>query len=228
MKKLFALMLALALMCGALAFAEAADPTINVDNQAYWRSALQKYRDDENVQQVLLVRCTGGCSAIVRFYHKLPDENNAWELVFETDGIIGKNGYPKTGEGDAKTPFGDFGVRRAFGIRKNPGTALEYVDVVETTYACDENCKYYNQIIDTAETGHACSGEEMFKLSPEYNYGLETDFNSSNYWPKGSAIFIHCKGEKKFTGGCGAIDEALMRTVIEYATPGMRIIIGED
>ena len=50
----------------------------------------------------------------------------------------------------------------AFGILDNPGTALDYVDVVETTFACDEEGEYYNQIIDTAETGHDCTGEEMF------------------------------------------------------------------
>ncbi len=229
MKKLTALILAAAMLLScAFSLAEAADPAINVENQAFWRTSLQKYRGDDGVRQVMLVRCTGGCGAIVRFYRKLPEENNAWELLFETDGVIGKNGYPKTGEGDAMTPFGDFGVRQAFGIRANPGTALDYIDVVETTFACDEECEYYNQIIDTEKTGHDCKGEEMYTLSPEYNYGLATDYNADNTWPNGSAIFVHCKGEKRFTGGCIAIDEALMRTVLQYAEPGMRIIIGED
>ena len=228
MKNALALALALTIALANLAALAAADPAINESNQAYWRSALQKYRDDDNVGQVLLVRCTGGCGAIVKFYRKLTDENNAWELVFETDGIIGKNGYPKTGEGDAKTPFGDFGVLSAFGIRKNPGTALKYIDVKPTTYACDENCMFYNRIIDTAETGHDCKGEQMYKLSPEYNYGLELDYNPNRVWPTGSAKFIQCKGEKLFTGGCVAIDEALMREVLECAGPGMRVIIGEN
>ena len=149
-------------------------------------------------------------------------------LTFETEAIIGKNGPEKTGEGDAKTPYGDFGVRGAFGIRSNPGTDLPYTEIKETTFACDEEGEYYNQIIDTKETGHECKGEEMYELSPEYNYGIETDFNSKNEWPKGSAIFIHCKGTKKFTGGCVALDEELMKKVLETADSGMRIIIHGD
>ena len=173
-----------------------ADPTINVENQAFWRESLQKYRHDDKVHQIMLVRCTEG-----------PE---------------------KTGEGDAKTPYGDFGVRGAFGIRSNPGTDLPYTEIKETTFACDEEGEYYNQIIDTKETGHECKGEEMYELSPEYNYGIETDFNSKNEWPKGSAIFIHCKGTKKFTGGCVALDEELMKKVLETADSGMRIIIHGD
>ena len=119
-------------------------------------------------------------------------------------------------------------MRGAFGIRSNPGTDLPYTEIKETTFACDEEGEYYNQIIDTKETGHECKGEEMYELSPEYNYGIETDFNSKNEWPKGSAIFIHCKGTKKFTGGCVALDEELMKKVLETADSGMRIIIHGD
>lgn len=205
-----------------------AQPAFNSENQAYWREMLQFYRKDDNVRQVMLVRCTEGSNAIVQFYNKLTDQNNAWTLVFETDAYIGKNGTGKTQEGDAKTPYGDFGVLCAFGILDDPGTKLDYIPVTETTYSCDEDCEYYNQIIDIEETGHACTGEEMFIYSPEYNYGIATDFNINNEWPMGSGIFLHCKGAKVFTGGCVAIDEELMRTVLQYAEPGMRIIIHEE
>ena len=205
-----------------------ADPTINVENQAFWRESLQKYRHDDKVHQIMLVRCTEGCTATVQYYEKLTDENDVWSLTFETEAIIGKNGPEKTGEGDAKTPYGDFGVRGAFGIRSNPGTDLPYTEIKETTFACDEEGEYYNQIIDTEETGHDCKGEEMYELSPEYNYGIERDLYSKNEWPKGSAIFIHCKGTKKFTGGCVALDEELMKKVLETADSGMRIIIHGD
>lgn len=203
-------------------------PAFNFENQAYWREVLQKYRGDDNVRQVMLVRCTEGSNAIVQFYQKLTEEKNAWSLVFEMDAFIGKSGPGKTKEGDAVTPFGDFGVLYGFGIRNNPGTALDYIDVIETTYACDEEGPYYNTIIDTAETGHACKGEEMYLYTPEYNYGIATDYNASQEWPNGSAIFLHCKGAKVFTGGCIAIDEDLMRTVLEYAEPGMRVIIHQE
>ncbi|MBO4897452.1 MAG: L,D-transpeptidase family protein [Clostridia bacterium] len=200
----------------------------NPDNQAYWREVLQKYRKDDSVHQVMLVRCTEGSNAIVQFYNKLTDQNNAWTLLFETDAYIGKNGTGKTQEGDAKTPLGDFGVQYAFGILNNPGTALDYVDIKESTFACDEDCEFYNQLIDLNETEHDCKGEEMFIYTPEYNYGIVTDYNAENEYPKGSEIFLHCKGAKVFTGGCIAIDEECMKTVLQYADPGMRIIIHEE
>ena len=201
---------------------------VNAENQAYWREMLQKYRKDDQVNQVMLVRCTEGSNAIVQFYQKLTDQKDAWTLIFETDAYIGKNGTGKTEEGDAKTPLGDFGVLYAFGILDNPGTELDYIDVIETTYACDEEGEYYNQIIDTEKTGHDCTGEEMFIYTPEYNYGIATDYNPENEWPKGSEIFLHCKGTKVFTGGCIAIGEEYMKTVLQYAQPGMRIIIHEE
>jgi len=206
-----------------------ADPTINVDNQAYWREIIQKYRKDEKVNQLMLVRYTGGCTATVCFYQKLADENNAWTLVFEEeDAVVGKYGIDKTKEGDAKTPTGDFGITQAFGIRKNPGTGLNYLNITETVYACDESCKYYNQIIDTAAVGHSCTGEAMFEYSPEYNYGLALDYNPSNADGLGSAIFLHCKGPKAFTGGCVALDEEHMVTVLQLADEGMRVVIGNN
>lgn len=206
-----------------------ADSSINAENAQYWREVLQKYRTDANVNEIMLVRYTGGCSAKVFFYEKLTDENNAWSLVFEEDdAYVGKYGIDKIGEGDAKTPTADLGVLYAFGIRSNPGTALDYIDVKPTTFACDEDCEYYNTIINTAETGHDCKGEEMYKYTPEYNYGIATDFNAECVPGAGSAIFIHCKGAKTFTGGCIALDEEHMAEILRHADAGMRVVIGHN
>lgn len=87
------------------------------------------------------------------------------------------NGLGKTGEGDGKTPIGTLRPLSAFGVKPNPGTTMPYIDVKPTTYACDEDCEYYNKIIDTAETKHECKGEEMYSYQPQYNYGIATDFN---------------------------------------------------
>ena len=64
--------------------------------------------------------------------------------------------------GDGKTPIGTLRPLSAFGVKPNPGTTMPYIDVKPTTYACDEDCEYYNKIIDTAETQHDCKGEEMY------------------------------------------------------------------
>lgn len=44
----------------------------------------------------------------------------------------------------------------------------------------------------------------------------------------GSAIFIHCKGAKAFTGGCVALDEEHMAKVLRHADAGMRVVIGNN
>ena len=201
----------------------APDPSINFENQNYFADILQKYRHDKKVGEVMLVRYLGGSNAHIEFYKKTV--NDAWELRFETDGYVGKNGIDKTKEGDAKTPTGDFGILNAFGILPNPGTKLHYTAVTPTTFACDEEGPYYNTIIDAKKVGHACKGEEMYEVSPQYNYGIETDFNRERVYPKGSAIFLHVKGVKPYTGGCVAIDQEHMKTVLKLAGPGMRIVV---
>lgn len=204
----------------------AEEKTIDTDAAQARREILQKYRSDDSVKQMLIVSHTDGWNANVWFYDKA-DVNAAWTLVFEGNAYIGKNGMNKTKEGDTKTPCGDYEILQAFGILPNPGTTLDYIDITPDTFACDEDCEYYNQIIDVKETGHNCNGEEMYKLCPEYNYGLTTSFNMENKYPEGSAIFVHCKGQKPFTGGCIALDEQDMKTVMEKAEPGMHIYLDE-
>lgn len=208
---------------------EPADPSINEENAQHWRELMQTYRKEEEVGQLMLVRYTGGCSAHVFYYIKNRESNDAWELVFEEDdAVVGKYGIGKTSEGDALTPVGNYKAVTAFGILPDPGTAFDWIDVTPTTFACDEDCEYYNQIIDTEETGHECTGEEMYLYSPEYNYGLALDYNPENTYPDGSAVFLHCKGAKAFTGGCVAITQDHMELVLKTASPGFTICIGED
>ena len=92
---------------------------------------------------------------------------------------------------------------------------------------CDEDCEYYNQIIDTEETGHECKGEEMFSYQPQYNYGIATDFNKACIYPNGSAIFIHVKGSKPYTGGCIAFDEDRMVEILKNCDMSLVIKIRE-
>lgn len=204
----------------------ATEKAIDCDAAQARREILQKYRFDDSVHQMMIVSHTEGWNADVWFYEKT-DTNDAWTLVFDGEAYIGKNGMNKTKEGDTKTPCGDYEILQAFGILPNPGTALDYIDITPDTYACDEDCEYYNQIVDAKACGHDCSGEEMFTLCPEYNYGLTTSYNMENIYPDGSAIFIHCKGQKPFTGGCVALDEQDMKTVLEKAEPGMHIYLDE-
>ena len=149
------------------------------------------------------------------------------KVLFTTDVYVGKNGLGKTGEGDGKTPLGTLRPLSAFGIKPNPGTTMPYIDVKPTTYACDEDCEYYNKIIDTVETNHQCKGEEMYSYQPQYNYGIATDFNKACVYPKGSAIFIHVKGTKTYTGGCIAFDEDRMVEILRNCDMSLVIKVKE-
>lgn len=80
-------------------------------------------------------------------------------------------------------------------------------------------------IIDTALVHHRCKGEDMHSFDPQYRYGMTIDFNSEHIYPAGSAIFIHCKGEKPYTAGCVAVAESDLVKILKESHPGMRVII---
>lgn len=172
--------------------------------------------------EALVISDARGSRACARFYVK---DGAKWRLEACGEALIGKNGLGKTEEGDGKTPCGTFNVISAFGVLPDPGTALPYLRITESTFACDEQCEYYNRIIDTAAVHHDCRGEDMFKTVPAYNYGLTIDFNSGNVYPLGSNIFIHCYGEKPYTGGCVALSEKMMKKILCSAHPGMKVLI---
>ncbi len=197
---------------------------VNAANAEARTAALERYASTACVRQLLFVSHTTGWEASVALYEKLVD---SWVLTLETTAIIGKNGMGKSAEGDSRTPLGDYAVVGAFGIRPNPGTTLPYTNVQPTTYACDEDGPWYNQIIDTDQTGHDCQGEPMFYCTPEYSYGLIIDYNAEGVPGVGSAIFLHCQGQKAWTGGCIALTAADMLRLLQAAQPGMRVWLDE-
>lgn len=184
---------------------------------------MQSFAGAPGVQELLEVECTGGSDAKVRYYVK---HEGRLKLLHRGTAFIGKNGTGKTGEGDAKTPLGVLAPLCAFGIKPNPGARLPYIRVKPGTVACDCEGPFYNRIVTPSEYGDSVpEGERMWELVPEYDFGLQTDFNSANVYPLGSAIFVHCKGRKTWTGGCIALDERLMKQILRTAGAGLRIWI---
>ena len=184
-----------------------------------------KYLKDDDVQCLICVQATSeNCARVIMFEKSHPQGKNVWTKTLECEGYIGLNGLGKTEEGDKKTPIGDFGITGAFGIKEDPGTRIDYVDVTDNTWCCgDKNA--YNQIIDIKDHPHECAGEHMIDCSPEYNYGLFIDYNKDCVPGLGSAIFLHCKGAKTYTGGCIAVDEECMVQILLAADNNTRIII---
>lgn len=186
---------------------------------------LSKYQDSGKVQQIICVIYVEGTSAILKMYNKNRKNPTGWDVVLATDAFIGRAGLGKDKEGDLKTPVGEFNATQAFGIKENPGTKLDYTQVTDSTYACDDEGKYYNKIIDVVKTKHKCTGEHLIEFNPEYNYALCFDYNSKNTFPKGSCIFIHVKGKKMYTPGGIAVNEESMKTILQYATKRTKVII---
>lgn len=207
-----------------------------------WNDILRRISEDFGARFALLVKCGGGpeadadrrarfdreagadrraegaSEAFVEFWTRAedpadeePGAEGGWRLAGSGAAYIGRCGLGKEREGDAKSPEGELRVRRAFGILPNPGTSIEYLQVSQSTVACDCEGPYYNQIVEMAP---GITGEKMFEMAPEYNYGLELDFNPENIYPLGSAIFFHCKGSKPYTGGCVAVDEDFLRSIL--------------
>ena len=176
-----------------------------------------------DAHQLLLVRQTHCSEAEVKYYVR---GAAGWRLRGKGLAYIGKNGCGKTREGDARTPLGTLRPMGAFGILPDPGCALPYRRIIPGTVACDEQGPYYNRIVQSSEES-PINGERMWEITPEYDYGLETDYNSECLYPMGSAIFVHCKGAKSYTGGCIALDKPLMKKILMTADSGLLIQISK-
>ena len=102
---------------------------------------LNKYQKDKKVQEIICVHFVEDSTAILKMYVRDKTQDSGWNLILATDAFIGQKGLGKEQEGDLKTPEGDFNVTQAFGIKPNPGTSLNYINVNNNIYACDEELR---------------------------------------------------------------------------------------
>lgn len=187
-----------------------------------WSEIRHSLLGDESVSSLVCVHCD---ELQAEYWRR--DASGGWNLDSTGSAFIGKNGLGKVVEGDLKTPEGEFRALMAFGVGPDPGTALPYLALKDTTIACDSDCEYYNRIVDMSlipavdSTGRAVSGERMASIMPEYEYGIVLDYNRENVYPIGSAIFFHCKGRNAWTGGCVAVDRDFIERVLRTCGPGL-------
>lgn len=188
-----------------------------------WDQKLNEYENKKDIRNLVFVKCGSNSEAVVCFYKK--NRKNKFEPKLACKAYIGKNGLGKEMEGDNKTPVGDFGIISIFGIKPNPGTSMAYFQINEKHYCCDENCGFYNKIIDTEAVNHQCMGEHLIDFAPQYNYCIFLDFNKESAWNKGSAIFVHCNGGKPYTAGCVALSEEDMIFLLKELDSTTRVCI---
>ena len=161
----------------------------------------------------------------------MPNENSGqWNLVFETEARIGKNGIGKTKEGDGKTPIGVYRFIKAFGILENFDTKMEYTKIGNNHYWVDDGkSNYYNQFIEIEKVKKDwSSAEHLCEYGESYHYVLATSYNVEGIPGKGSAVFLHCmSNESGDTAGCIAIPEIYMKNLLKEIEAQCVLIIDQ-
>lgn len=188
-----------------------------------WKMCMERYAGDDRVSSLILVKYKGGSAANVILYEK---EGGCWKPILSGKGCVGKNGIGKQKEGDGKTPSGIYTVLQSFGICPDPGAKISYLQVSEDHYWCSD-AEYYNQLIDINQCPHQCRGEHLIDYQGLYDYGLFLDYNRECELGRGSAIFMHCLGEKNYTAGCIAVPRSLMKEIIKKIEKNTKICIEE-
>ena len=179
-----------------------------------------------NAKQLFVVAGYERSTAWISMHEK--DENGNWKMIMSTPGFIGKEGLGKTKEGDGKTPVGTFGFNKAFGIADDPGCAIAYTKVDNDTYWSGDNDIKYNQMVSIKDHSNLKTddSEHIVDYQYEYQYCLNISYNEEGKAGAGSAIFLHCLGDRKpRTGGCVAIPEEQMYFVMQHVDPGCVVVI---
>lgn len=153
---------------------------------------------------------------------------------------IGKNGvstFENAMEFDKKTPLGLYDLGISFGIH-NLNIKYPYIKLDENSYWVDDPMsKHYNYFvevnknIDTFNYPYIISlkdkdfksAEHLIDFKKQYEYAVFIEYNVHDQVDengignnKGSAIFLHCHGDKGYTGGCIAVSKEDMKWIINY------------
>ena len=180
----------------------------------------------ENASQLAIVSGTHGSNAVFSFHEK--DEAGTWREIISCNAYIGKKGWGKTREGDMKTPAGVYTFTEAFGILEDPGCPMGYTQVDDSHYwVGDSNSERYNMMVSTRDydSFNKKDSEHIIDYSLPYKYCLNISWNYDRTPGKGSAIFLHCQSKNKYTAGCVAIPENVMREVVRRVKPGCVVVM---
>ena len=188
-----------------------------------WVTKLDAAKD---AKQLFIVAGYERSTAWISMHEKDADGN--WKMIMSTPGFIGKEGLGKTKEGDGMTPVGAFKFNKAFGIADDPGCAIPYTKVDDDTYWSGDNDIQYNQMVSIKDYPdlNTDDSEHIFDYRYEYQYCMNISYNEEGTPGKGSAIFLHCLGDRKpRTGGCVAIPEEQMYFVMQHVDPDCVVVI---
>ena len=179
--------------------------------------------------QIAIVKGTKGSEAEFSFHVKDFDGN--WSEIISCPAYIGKKGWGKTREGDMKTPKGMYNFTMAFGINDFYGCKLGYTKVDDSHYwVGDSNSERYNQFTSTRyyDDFDKKDSEHIIDYKEAYKYCLNISYNEDGVPRLGSAIFLHCQTQNKFTAGCVAIPEEKMKEVLENVRDDCVVIMDTE
>ena len=235
MKRILAILMTmcLCLMCAPAAYGEqSAVPQtpreiigLEAESSPEWVVALA---EKQNAPQLFVVAVYENTTAWISLHEK--DADGAWKMTMSTPGFIGKNGLGKTKEGDGMSPVGVFSFNRAFGIAEDPGCAIPYVQVDENSYWSGDAREgmRYNELVSLPDYPdlNLEDSEHITDYTYQYQYCLNISYNAEGTPGLGSAIFLHCLGDRKpYTGGCVAIPMEQMYFVMQHVSPDCTVVI---
>ncbi len=226
MKKNRTWLLALICLCLALTFTTIHPANVQAAS-IRWTKLQKKYLKNSKVDRLIFVQYTKGTKCVVKMYRKVRNKKGKlqWQRIVKTSGYVGQNGMGKKKAGDKKTPVGTFTIGEAFGILDNPGTSIKYTKLNKYLYWSGVSDETYNSMIDKRIHPRVSNSEHLLYIDPEYEYALDMGYNRKRTIGKGSALFLHCTGAKKYTGGCVAVPREKMKKILQYCTTGTKICI---
>ena len=187
---------------------------------------------DLGTNQLLIVAASGMDKTTCKVSMHERDGEGNWIQIFSVDGYVGKKGMvldSERKEGCGKTPIGVYYFNKAFGIADDPGCSIPYIKVTKDLYWSgdmrDGMC--YNEMVSINDLPELDikSSEHLIVYTKAYQYCLNISFNEECTPGRGSAIFLHCMGNNKYTAGCVAVSKDTMIKIMKRVDPDCVVII---
>ena len=185
----------------------------------------------EDTEQLFVVAAIGDTTAWVSMHEK--DEDGNWKMIMTSPGFVGKNGIcpdEEHVEGCGQTPIGTYHFTKAFGIADDPGCAMPYTKVTDDIYWSGDQKEgmQYNEMVSIKDYPDLDTenSEHIIDYTYPYQYCLNISFNEEGTPGRGSAIFLHCFGDRKpYTGGCVSVPMDQMRYIMKHVSPDCVVVI---
>ena len=210
---------------------ETTEETIIENLSPEWVRALPQAQD-LGTNQMLIVAASGMDKTTCNVSMHERDEAGNWIQILSVDGYVGKNGMvfdSERKEGCGKTPIGVYHFNKAFGIADDPGCAIPYVKVTKDLYWSSDmrDGMHYNEMVSINDYPDLDkkNSEHLIDYTKAYQYCLNISFNDECTPGRGSAIFLHCTGNNKYTAGCVAVSKDAMVKIMKCVDPECLVVI---